>query len=151
MNRKQAAAMKINGQKLKIAIVVSKFNDDITGGMLQGALQALKDNKVPAKNITTAWVPGAFEIPLKAQQLAFTKKYDGLIVLGCVIKGDTDHYYYVAGEAIRGVMEVMLKTNLPIGMGIITTNNLKQAKDRSGLKNNKGAEAAQAVLEMVTL
>lgn len=149
MNRQPVKVVKLNGQKLKIAIIVSRFNSDITAGMLKGALVNLQNNQVISKNIETFWVPGAFEIPLRAQQLAFTKKYDGLVVLGCVIKGDTDHYYYVAGESIRGVMEVMLKTNLPIGMGIITTDNLKQAQARSGTNNNKGAEAAQAVLEML--
>lgn len=146
-NKKKAE--KVDGKKLRFAIVVAKFNEDITGGMLKGALKTLAENNVAANNIETVWVPGAFEIPLRAQQLAQSKKYDGIIVLGCVIKGDTDHYYYVAGESIRGVMDVMLKTGLPIGMGIITTNNLKQAKDRSGVKNNKGSEAAQAVLEMI--
>jgi 6,7-dimethyl-8-ribityllumazine synthase len=140
---------KIDGKKLKFAIVVAKFNEDITGGMLKGAIKTLSESNVAANNIETVWVPGAFEIPLRAQQLAQAKKYDGIIVLGCVIKGDTDHYYYVAGESIRGVMDVTLKTGIPIGMGIITTNNLKQAKDRSGAKNNKGSEAAQAVLEMI--
>lgn len=149
MIREKKSATKIDGKKFKFAVVVSKFNDDITGGMLKGALKTLMENGVAEKNIETVWVPGAFEIPLRAQQLAQSKKYDGIVVLGCVIKGDTDHYYYVAGESIRGVMEVMLKTGLPIGMGIITTNNLKQAKDRSGAKNNKGSEAAQAVLEML--
>jgi 6,7-dimethyl-8-ribityllumazine synthase len=146
-NKKKAE--RVDGKKLRFAIVVAKFNEDITGGMLKGAIKTLAENNVAAKNIETVWVPGAFEIPLRAQQLAQTKKYDCLIVLGCVIKGDTDHYYYVAGESIRGVMDVTLKTGVPIGMGIITTNNLKQAKDRSGAKNNKGSEAAQAVLEMV--
>jgi len=139
----------IDGAKYKIAVVVSKFNSDITGGMLKGALDVLKKNNVKDSNIKVIWVPGSLEIPLTCLRLARTKKYDGLIALGSVIKGGTDHYYYVAGESIRGVMEVMLQTGLPIGMGIITTNNLKQAKERSGKKNNKGAEAAQAVLEMM--
>lgn len=151
MNREKKEANKINGKKYKIAIITAKFNEDITAGMLVGAIKALKENGVVEKNIATVLVPGAFEIPLRAQQLAQTKRFDGIIVLGCVIKGDTDHYYYVAGESIRGVMDVMLKTGVPIGMGIITTNNLKQAKDRSGEKNNKGGEAAQAVLEMIAL
>ncbi|MDD5464256.1 MAG: 6,7-dimethyl-8-ribityllumazine synthase [Candidatus Moranbacteria bacterium] len=150
MQRNQkSSSILINGSKLKIAIVVSKFNDDITGGMLYGAAEVLKKNGVSEKNISTVWVPGAIEIPLACQRLAETKKYHGIIALGCVIKGDTDHYKYVSGESIRGVMDVMLKTGIPIGMGIITTNNLKQAKDRSGATNNKGAESAQAVLEMI--
>ncbi|EKE19775.1 MAG: 6,7-dimethyl-8-ribityllumazine synthase [uncultured bacterium] len=139
----------VDGKKFKIAIVVSKFNEDITGGMLGGAVQVLKKNGVNEKNISTVWVPGAIEIPLACQRLALTKKYHGIIALGCVIKGDTDHYKYVSGQSIRCVMDVMLKTGIPIGMGIITTNNLKQSKERSGAKNNKGAESAQAVLEMI--
>ena len=141
----------IDGKKFKIAIVASKFNSDITGGMFSGAIEKLKNNRVKEGNIHIFWVPGAFEIPLACQKLAQEKKYDALIALGCVIKGDTDHYYYISGESVRGVMDVMLKFNLPIGLGIITTNNLKQAKERSGKKNNKGSEAAQAILEMLKL
>jgi 6,7-dimethyl-8-ribityllumazine synthase len=137
----------INGGKLKIAIVVSKFNYDITGKMLVGAAETLIKNKVKEANIQTVWVPGAFEIPIICQKLARTKKYHGIITLGCVIKGSTDHYYYVAKESVRGVMNVMLKFNIPIGLGIITTNDLNQARARSGIKNNKGSEAAQAILE----
>lgn len=138
-----------DGSKLKVSIVVSKFNEDITGNLLKGAVETLRKNKVKEKNIKIVWVPGSFEIPLACQKLAQTKKYDGLIALGCVIKGDTDHYYYVAGESVRGVMDVMLKFNVPISLGIITTNNLKQAKNRSGTKSNKGAESAQALLEVI--
>ncbi len=139
----------IDGSKFKIAVVVTKFNEDIVGGMLGGALETLKKNKVAEKNIEIVWVPGALEIPLACQRLAKTKKYQGLVALGCVIKGDTDHYYHVSKESIRGVMNVMLGFNISIGVGIITVNNLKQAQDRSGTKNNKGTEAAQAMLEMV--
>lgn len=150
MNRNnQKEIKKIDGSKFKVAIVVSKFNEDITGGMFQGTLETLKKNGVKEKAIEIIWVPGAFEIPLICQKLAKTGKFDALVALGCVIKGGTDHYYFVAGEAIRGVMDVMLKFNVPIGMGIITTNNLKQAQDRSRGKHNKGPEAAQAVLEML--
>jgi len=152
MNRKKTAKEAIiNGSKIKIAVIVSKFNSDITGGMLKGAIDVLKKNKVKEVNIKVIWVPGSLEIPLMCQRLAASNKYDGLIALGCVIKGGTDHYYYVAGEASRGVMEVMLKFSIPIGFGIITVNNLKQAKERSGAKNNKGADAAQAMLEMILL
>lgn len=152
MQRKQKEKEEnIDGSKFKIAIVVSKFNSDITGGMLRGALEVLKKNKVKEGSIEVVWVPGSLEIPLACLHLARMKKYDGLVALGCVIKGDTDHYYYVSGESIRGVMNVSLEAGVPIGMGIITTDNLKQAKERSGIKNNKGAEAAQAMLEMVSL
>lgn len=152
MQRKQNNKSDImDGGKLKISIVVSKFNSDITGGMLKGALETLKKNKVKESNIKIVWVPGSFEIPLACQRLVKLKNLNGIITLGCVIKGDTDHYYYVAGESTRGVMDVMLKYDMPIGLGIITTNNPKQAKERSGKINNKGAEAAQAVLEMLNI
>lgn len=118
--------------------------------MLEGALETLKDNKVKKENIKTIWVPGSFEIPLACQRLAQTKKYDALIALGCVIKGETDHFYYIAGEASRGIINVMLKFDIPVGFGVITTNNLKQAQARSRGKHNKGREAAEAALVMVS-
>lgn len=150
MERKNNKQRKeINGSKYKLAIVAAEFNSDITGAMLAGAKKTLIDSKVKDANIKIVRVSGAFEIPLACQKLAKQKKYHGIIVLGCVIKGETDHYYYIAGEASRGVMDVMLKYDLPIGFGIITTNNLKQAQSRSSGKNNKGAEAAFAVLEML--
>ena len=152
MQRKNNSKHKLkvtNGRKLKIAVVVSKFNDDITGNLLRGALGVLSLNNVRKNNIKVVWVPGSFEVPLACQKLARTKKYYGIVALGCVIKGETDHYYYIAGEAARGIMDAMLKYSLPIGFGIITTNNLKQAKARSGPKSNKGAEAAEAVLWML--
>jgi len=139
----------IDAKKFKIAIVVANFNEDITGGMLKGALEILEKNGACEKNIELVWVPGALEIPLACQRIAKNKKYHGIVALGCVIKGDTDHYLYVSKESIRGVMNVMLEFSIPIGVGIITVNNLKQAQDRSGSKNNKGAEATQAMLEMV--
>ena len=141
----------INASKFKIAVVVSNFNYDITGKMLDGAKKILKENKVESANIKIIIVPGSFEIPLACQKLAQTKKYDGIIAIGCVIKGGTDHYYYIANEVSRGIMDVMLKFSLPVGFGVITTNNLKQAKDRANDKCNKGAEAAEAVLEMINL
>ena len=152
MERKKTTKQKtIDGSKLKITIVVSSFNEDITSAMLKGAVETLEKSNLKKKNIKIVWVPWSFEIPLACQKLAQTKKYDGLIALGCVIKGDTDHHYYIANESIHGVMDVMLKNNLRIGMGIITTNNLKQAQDRSGKINNKGTEAAEAVLASIIL
>lgn len=140
---------KIDGSKLKIAIVVSKFNSDITEKMLAGALRTLEDNSVSKKNIEIVWVPGSFEIPLACQRSAKMKKFDGIVALGCVIKGDTDHFYYISSEASRGIMRVMLDFSIPVGFGVITTKNLEQAQERSGEKNNKGSEAARAVLEML--
>jgi 6,7-dimethyl-8-ribityllumazine synthase len=144
---------KLNGAPpaggLKIAIVVAKFNSDITEKMLAGSLRTLEENLVQKKNIKTVWVPGSFEIPLACQRLAKTKKFDGIIAIGCVIKGDTDHFYYISSEASYGIMRVMLDFSIPVGFGVITTKNLKQAQERSGEKNNKGSEAARAVLEML--
>ena len=140
---------KLDGSKLKIALVVSRFNSDITEKMLEGALRTLEDNLVQKKNIEIVWVPGSFEIPLACQRLAKTKKFNGIVSLGCVIKGDTDHFYYISSEASHGIMQVMLDCSLPIGFGVITTKNLKQAQERSGKENNKGSEASQAVLEML--
>lgn len=139
----------INGSKLKIAVVVSEFNADITGNMLKVALEILKQNQVKEKNIKIVWVPGSFEIPLACQKLAQSGKYNALIALGCVIKGETGHYYYIAGETSRGIMNVTLKYSIPIGFGIITANNLKQAQERSRGKSNKGREAALVALRMV--
>src|SRR4030042_3693218 len=139
----------VDGSKLKIGTVVSKFNSNITKPMLKGALETLKDNKVKKENIKTIWVPGSFEIPLACQRLAKTKKYDALVAIGCVIKGETDHFYYISNEASRGVMDVMLKFDIPIGFGVLTCNNLKQARIRSHGKENKGREAAEAALAMV--
>lgn len=141
----------IDGSKLKIGIVVSKFNSDITESLLSGALKFLEKNKIKKENIKIVRVPGSFEIPLACLRLAKAKKYDALIALGCVIKGETDHYYYISSTTSHGIMDVMLKYNIPIGFGVITVNNLKQARARSGSKNNKGFEAAEAAVEMVKI
>ncbi len=152
MQRKKINSKKtINGSKLKISIVVSQFNKDITNKMLTGALKVLKENKVKKNNIKIIQVPGSFEIPLTCQRLAKTKKYHALIALGCVINGKTDHYYYICQEASRGIMDIMLKYSIPIGFGVLTTHNLKQAQIRSEGKNNKGREAAEAALAMIKL
>lgn len=150
MQRKnEASKKKLDGKELKIALVVAKFNSDITEKMLTGALQTLEDNSVQKNNIKIVWVPGSFEIPLACQRAAKTKNFDGIVALGCVIKGDTDHFYYISSEVSGGIMRVMLDFSIPVGFGVITTNNLKQAKERSGKIGNKGAEATQAVLEML--
>lgn len=140
---------KVDGSKLKIGIVVSQFNNDITEKMLEGALETLRENKVKGKNIKVVRVPGSFEIPLACQRLAETKKYDALIAIGCVIKGETDHFYYICNEASRGIMDVMLQLNIPIGFGVLTCSNLKQAQARSRGRHNKGREAAEAALAMI--
>jgi len=142
---------KISGINLKIGIAVAEFNWDITRNMLNGAINFLKNNQVKNENIKIIKVPGSFEIPLICQTMAEFKKFDALIALSCIIKGKTDHYHYIANETSKGIMDVMLKYSLPIGFGVITTNNLKQAQERSDGKNNKGREATQAVLEMIKI
>jgi len=149
LNAKKGKVEKFDGSKLKIGIVVSQFNSNITKPMLEGALETLSKNKVKRENIKTVWVPGSFEIPLACQRLAKTKKYDALIAIGCVIKGETDHFYYICDEASRGIMDVILKFGIPIGFGVLTVGNLKQAQARSRGKENKGREAAEAALAMI--
>lgn len=149
LKAKKGKVKKFDGSKLKIGIAVSQFNSNITGSMLEEALKTLSKNKVKKENIKTVWVPGSFEIPLACQKLAQTKKYDALVAIGCVIKGETDHYYYICNEASRGIMDVMLKFDIPIGFGVLTTQNLKQAEVRSRGKENKGREAAEAALAMI--
>lgn len=136
-------------RKHRIGIVVSEFNSDITEKLLGGAVGFLKERGIKEGNLEIVRVPGSFEIPLMCQRLARTKKFSGLIALGAVIKGDTDHYYYIAGEASRGVMSVMLSESMPIGFGVITVLNLKQAKARSSFGSNKGVEAAEALVQMI--
>ncbi len=149
LNAKKGKAKRIDGSKLKIGIIVSQFNSNVTEPMLEGALETLKENKVKKENIKTVWVPGSFEIPLACQQLAKSKKYDALVAIGCVVKGETDHYYYICNEASRGIMNIMLEFDLPVGFGVLTCKNLKQAKIRSRGKENKGREAAEAALSMI--
>jgi len=151
LNAKKGKTKKIDGSRLKVGIIVSQFNDNITKPMLEGTVGTLEENKVRSANIKVIWVPGSFEIPLACQRLAETKKYDALIALGCVIKGETDHYYYICNESSRGVMDVMLKFDIPVGFGVLTCNNLKQAQVRSRGKKNKGREAAEAALAMINV
>jgi 6,7-dimethyl-8-ribityllumazine synthase len=137
---------------LKFAIVVSRFNEFITGKLLGGAIDALKRHGVDEKDITTAWVPGAFEIPLVAKKLAGKKKYDAIIALGAVIRGSTSHYDYVCNEVAKGVASVSLQEELPVIFGILTTNNSEQAIERAGTKSgNKGYEAAVNAIEIANL
>lgn len=133
----------------KIAVIVSAFNYDVTFRMRDGAIETLKTYGATDDDISIIIVPGSFEIPLASLRVAKSKKYDGIVALGCVIKGDTDHYYYVAGEASRGIMSVMIETGVPIGFGVITVNDLEQAEVRSQGNTNKGIEATIALLQML--
>lgn len=140
----------LDGKNLKIAIVRARFNEPITGGLLLGAETALKAFGVQAKNIKIFEVPGAFEIPIVCQQVAQKKKFNGIITIGAIIKGETAHFDFIAGETSRGIMKVMLDNNLPISFGVITTFNLKQAQKRAkNDEHNKGYEAAAALLETI--
>ncbi len=140
------------GKDLRIALVVSRFNIFITQKLLEGALDVLRRHQVDEKNISVAWVPGAFEIPLVAKKLARSGKFDAVICLGAIIRGATPHFEYVAAEASKGIAQVMLETEVPIIFGILTTDTIEQAIERAGTKaGNKGAEAAYTAIEVVNL
>ena len=143
---------KVNGRGLKFAIVVSRFNEFITSKLLSGALDTLKRHETEEKNIDVAWVPGAFEIPLLAKTLASSGKYNAVICLGAVIRGSTSHYDYVCNEVSKGVAQVSLNTGVPTIFGVVTTENIEQAIERSGTKaGNKGSDAAVSAMEMANL
>ncbi|HCT5256611.1 TPA: 6,7-dimethyl-8-ribityllumazine synthase [Staphylococcus aureus] len=143
---------KLIGKDLKVAIVVSRFNDFITGRLLEGAKDTLIRHDVNEDNIDVAFVPGAFEIPLVAKKLASSGNYDAVITLGCVIRGATSHYDYVCNEVAKGVSKVNDQTNVPVIFGILTTESIEQAVERAGTKaGNKGAKAAVSAIEMANL
>jgi 6,7-dimethyl-8-ribityllumazine synthase len=137
----------------RFAIVVSRFNELVGEQLLAGALTALRDHGVPDRDIDIVRVPGAFEIPATLKVLAESSRHEGLIALGAVIRGDTPHFDYVAGECARGVREIAADYGLPIAFGVLTVNTLEQALERTGAKGgaNKGAEAALVALELVDL
>ncbi len=143
---------KLIGKDLVVAIVVSRFNDFITGRLLEGAKDTLIRHDVNEDNIDVAFVPGAFEIPLVAKKLASSGNYDAVITLGCVIRGATSHYDYVCNEVAKGVSKANDQTNVPVIFGILTTESIEQAVERAGTKaGNKGAEAAVSAIEMANL
>ena len=135
-----------------MAIVASRFNEIIVNKLLGGAVDGLVRHGVEENNITAAWVPGAFEIPVVAKKLAYSKKYDAVICVGAVIRGDTSHYDYVCNEVSKGVAQVGLETGVPVLFGIVTTENIEQAIARAGSKaGNKGYDCALSAIEMVNL
>ncbi len=143
---------KLVGKGKKVCIVVSRFNDFITKHLLEAAIEVLVQHEVDEENIDVVWVPGSFEIPYACKQAISSKKYDGIIALGAVIKGDTTHNEYIATEVTKGIAQLMLESNLPIAYGIITTENIEQAIERAGTKlGNKGAQAALTLLELMNL
>jgi len=140
------------GKGLRFALVISRFNEFITGKLLDGAQDALLRHGVSDDDIEVAWVPGSFEIPLVAKKLAQTKKYDAIICLGAVIRGGTPHFEYIAGEVTKGIAKVSLDAELPVVYGVINTDNLEQAIERAGTKmGNKGFDAAVEAIEMANL
>lgn len=135
-----------------IAIVLSRFNDFIGEQLLKGALDMLARLGVPADKIDVVKVPGAYELPLAAKKLASTGRYQGIIALGVVVRGATAHFDYVAGGCANGLGQVALEAEVPVAFGVLTTDTLEQAMERAGTKaGNKGADAAQCVLEMINL
>jgi 6,7-dimethyl-8-ribityllumazine synthase len=140
------------GQGLKFGVVVSRFNEFFSQKLLDGARDALLRHGVAETDIEVAWTPGSFEIPLIAQKMAGTKKYDAVICLGAVIRGGTPHFEYIAAEVTKGIANVGLNTGVPIIFGVITTDTLEQAIERSGTKDgNKGFDAAVSAIEMANL
>ncbi|MDC3417070.1 6,7-dimethyl-8-ribityllumazine synthase [Aquibacillus salsiterrae] len=140
------------GTGLKVGIVVGRFNEFITGKLLTGAEDALRRHGVKEEDVSVAWVPGAFEIPLVAKKMATSKKYDAVIALGTVIRGSTPHFDYVCNEVSKGVASISLQENLPVIFGVLTTDTIEQAIERAGTKaGNKGAEAAISAVEMANL
>lgn len=137
---------------LRFGIVVGRFNEFIGGKLLAGAIDALKRHGVEEDNVEIAWVPGAFEIPLVAKKMAKTKKYDGVICLGAVIRGATPHFDYVSNEVSKGIASVSLDTEIPVIFGVLTTDTIEQAIERAGTKaGNKGYDAAVTAIEMANL
>ena len=137
---------------MKVGIVAARFNEIIVNKLLGGAVDGLVRHGVEEENITAAWVPGAFEVPLTAKKMAESGKYDAILCLGAVIRGETDHYAYVSTEVTKGIAQVSLSTGVPILYGVLTTDTVEQALNRAGLKaGNKGFECALDALELVSL
>ena len=142
----------LNAEGLKFGVVVGRFNEFISGKLLEGTVDCLKRHSTEENNIDVAWVPGSFEIPLMAKKLAATKKYDAIICLGAVIRGSTPHFDYVSSEVAKGISRVSLDTEIPVSFGVITTDNLEQAIERAGTKSgNKGWDAAMSAIEMASM
>ena len=137
---------------MKVGIVAARFNEIIVNKLLGGAVDGLVRHGVEEENITAAWVPGAFEIPITAQKMAQSGKYDAIICLGAVIRGSTSHYDYVCAEVSKGIANVSLNTDIPVMFGVLTTDTIEQAIERAGTKaGNKGFECAEGAIEMVNL
>ena len=150
MPRELHGQLSVDGQRF--AIVVSRFNEFITSKLLAGAIDALKRHGCADESITVVHVPGAFELPFMAKKLAESGLYDAVICLGCVIRGQTPHFEYVAGECAKGVSQVGMQFDLPVAFGVLTVDTIEQAIERAGTKaGNKGVDAALTAIEMVNL
>jgi len=139
----------LSGGDLRIAVVVSRFNEDVSKRLLRGALGALEGHGVRDPDVL--WVPGSLELPVTALALAERGNHDAIVCLGCVIRGETYHFELVAGQAAAGIMQVQLDTGVPVAFGVLTTEDKEQALARSGPNNNKGADAAEVAIEMANL
>ena len=143
---------KLTAKNMKIAIVVARFNEFITSKLLSGCIDCLIRHEAADADLTVAWVPGAFEIPMAAKKLAESGKYDAVICLGAVIRGATPHFDYVCAEASKGIAQVSMQTGVPVAFGVLTTENIQQAVERAGTKaGNKGVDCAMTAMEMVNL
>lgn len=143
---------KLVSKDIKIGIVAARFNEFITSKLLGGAIDALTRHEVKEEDIEVAWVPGAFEMPLIASKMAKSNKYDAIICLGAVIRGNTSHYDYVCNEVSKGIAHVSLNSDIPVMFGVVTTENIEQAIERAGTKaGNKGFDCAVGAIEMVNL
>lgn len=143
---------KLTAKNMKIAIVVARFNEFITSKLLSGCIDCLIRHEAADEDLTVAWVPGAFEIPMAAKKLAESGKYDAVICLGAVIRGATPHFDYVCAEASKGIAKVSMQTGVPVAFGVLTTENIQQAVERAGTKaGNKGVDCAMTAMEMVNL
>ena len=143
---------KLTAKNMKIDIVVARFNEFITSKLLSGCIDCLIRHEAADEDLTVAWVPGAFEIPMAAKKLAESGKYDAVICLGAVIRGATPHFDYVCAEASKGIAQVSMQTGVPVAFGVLTTENIQQAVERAGTKaGNKGVDCAMTAMEMVNL
>ncbi|MEF3168476.1 MAG: 6,7-dimethyl-8-ribityllumazine synthase [Deltaproteobacteria bacterium] len=142
----------LQAQGLRIGIVVARFNEFITNRLLEGAIDALIRHGASDDDIEIAWVPGAFEIPLIAKRMSTSGRYDAIICLGCVIRGSTPHFDYVAAETSKGIAQIALQSGCPVAFGVLTTDSIEQAIERAGTKaGNKGWNAALSAVEMANL
>ena len=137
---------------LRVAVIASRFNEAIVERLVEGALECLEKHGVPDEYVATVWVPGAFELPVTAKRVAASGEFDAVVCVGAVIRGDTPHFDYVAGEAARGITEASMETGIPITLGVLTTDTMEQAEERAGGSvGNKGFESALAAIEMANL